>query len=73
MAEGSARSSAGRPHDVDHGQHYGLAERKRPDPIEVGWSGRNDYLATLEVMDAMTSEAIPKASSRSVIPWRRAM
>lgn len=45
-----------------------LAERERPDRIKVDWSGRVDYLATLEVMDAMTSEAIPKASLRSVTP-----
>src|SRR5215211_7563309 len=31
------------------------------------------YFATLEVIDAITSDAFWKAASRSVMPWRRAM
>src|SRR5829696_2926595 len=31
------------------------------------------YLVTLDVIDPMTSDALPKASSRSAIQWRRAI
>lgn len=45
------------------------------DRLGSGSAGRlaEPYLETRDVMDAITSAALSKAASRSVMPWRRAM
>lgn len=51
------------------------AFRTHPAPPQVLWKRVVSalYCATLDVIDPMTSDALSKASLRSVIPWRRAM